>query len=112
MIERFADDIFVTGYAKLPSNITATKMYEVIAVGLLIKTYTGEIIEAECTLSTSLANRVVAGILIGKNIREMDDIEHELDVTYFGSAKKAIKTAVQNCKKKFESIFDNEDFEE
>jgi len=112
MNEKFADEIFVTGYAKLPSNITATKLYEVIAVGLLIRTQTGEIIEAECTLSTSLANRVVSGILMGMNIKQIDEIEYLIDTTYFGSAKKAIKTAVQNCKKKYESIFVNEEYED
>lgn len=104
-----AEEIFLTGYAKLPSNITASKMYEVIAVGLLIKSKTGEILEAECTLSTELANKFVARMLVGKNINHMDDIEKVINMSYFGSAKKAIKTAIHNCKKKFDSIFSSEE---
>jgi CheY-specific phosphatase CheX len=104
-----AEEIFVTGYAKLPTNITASKMYEVIAVGLLIKSETGEILEAECTLSTQLANKFVSRMLVGKNINQMDEIENVIDISYFGSAKKAIKTAAQNCKKKFDAIFISEE---
>ncbi|KUK74116.1 MAG: hypothetical protein XD91_0164 [Clostridiales bacterium 38_11] len=105
MNQILAEEIFVTGYAKLPTNITASKMYEVIAVGLLIKSETGEILEAECTLSTQLANKFVSRMLVGNNINQMDEIENVIDISYFGSAKKAVKTAVQNCKKKFDSIF-------
>jgi CheY-specific phosphatase CheX len=104
-----AEEIFLTGYAKLPSNITASKMYEVIAVGLLIKSETGEILEAECTLSTQLANKFVSRMLVGKNINQMEEIENVIDISYFGSAKKAIKTAAQNCKKKYDSILISEE---
>ncbi|HAE43860.1 MAG TPA: hypothetical protein DCG34_13250 [Clostridiales bacterium] len=109
MNQMLAEEIFLTGYAKLPSNITASKMYEVIAVGLLIKSATGEILEAECTLSTALANKFVARMLVGRNINRMEEIENVIDSSYFGSAKKAIKTAIQNCKKKFDSIFLSEE---
>ncbi len=99
-----ADEIFVTGYAKLPSNITASIMYEVIAVGLLIESETGRIIEADCTLSTQLGNRFVSKMLQNQNMNDMDQMIHVIDRSYFGSAKKAIKTAVLNCKKKYDSV--------
>ncbi|SHI58171.1 protein of unknown function [Dethiosulfatibacter aminovorans DSM 17477] len=109
MIDNIADEIIVTGYAKLPSNITARKLYEVIAVALLVKTQTGEIIEADCTLSTNLAKKFTNDMLKGKCLSDIDDIEYTIDTAYFGSAKKAIKTAVQNCKKRFDSLMDDED---
>jgi hypothetical protein len=108
MIDKLADEIFITGYAKLPSNITATKMYEVIAMGILINTYTGEIIEVDCTLSTEIGKKFISKILKGKNLNDIEEIENIIDISYFGSAKKAIKTAVQNCKKKYDSLFNDE----
>jgi hypothetical protein len=109
--EKIADEIFLTGYAKLPTHITASKMYEVIAVGMLVKAETGEILEVECTLSTALANRFVSKMLVGKSIQNIVAIEEVINASYFGSAKKAIKTAIQNCKKKYEGIY-SEDTDE
>jgi hypothetical protein len=109
MIDNIADEIIITGYAKLPSNITARKLYEVIAVALLVNTHTGVIVEADCTLSTNLAKNFTNDMLRGRSLNNMEDIEYTIDTAYFGSAKKAIKTAVQNCKKRYDSLLDEED---
>jgi len=106
MIHReFKDnEIFISGYAKLPSNITASKLYEVIAVVILVDKNTGNILDAECTLSTRLGRDFVNYILIGNNIKDVENISKEMDEKYFGSAQKAVVTAFKNCKKKFDSI--------
>ena len=106
MIHREFNDneIFVSGYAKLPSNITASKLYEVIAVVILVDKNTGDILDAECTLSTRLGRDFVNYILIGKNIKDVEIINKEMDEKYFGTAQKAVVTAFKNCKKKYDSI--------
>jgi len=98
------NEIFISGYAKLPSNITASKLYEVIALVVLVDKKTGKILEAECTLSTRLGRDFVNYILIGKNINDVEKISKEMDEKYFGTAQKAVVTAFKNCKKKYDSI--------
>jgi len=105
MHRKFKDnEIFISGYAKLPSNITASKLYEVIALVVLLDKNTGDILDAECTLSTRLGRDFVNYILIGNNINDVEKISKEMDEKYFGTAQKAVVTAFKNCKKKYDSI--------
>jgi len=98
------NDIFLSGYAKLPSNITARKLYEEIAVCIVVDKKTGEIRDAECTLSTMLGREFVNDIIIGCNLRDLDRANNILENNYHGSAQKAIITALKNCKKKFDVL--------
>lgn len=98
------DKVFVTGYAKLPQGITASEMYHVICLGLLVEKETGEIIDAECSLVTSLAKRVFRELVVGKDIKKMNDIEKDFVKVYYGSAKKALISAMRTCHEKYLQI--------
>lgn len=98
------NEIFISGYAKLPSNITASKLYEVIAVGLIVNKEDGTIIDSDCSLATSMAIDYVKGILKGENINKFEQIEKKINNHYYGSAKKSLISALFNCKRKFEEI--------
>jgi hypothetical protein len=88
--------VLFSGYAKLPTGITASEMYKVVGVILTIDVETGVIIEADCTLATRLARKHVASILVGHTLKNgPDPILHLVDKTYQGSAKKAIITAMR-----------------
>lgn len=100
------NEIFISGYAKLPSNITASKLYEVIAVGLIVNKEDGTIKDSDCSLATSMAIDYVKGLLIGENINEFDLIEKKINAHYYGSAKKSLISALFNCKRKYEEIID------
>ncbi len=95
---------FVTGYAKLPQGITASELYSVICVGLLVDKTTGLIIEAECSLVTSLANKVFSSLVVGKKITDIEEIEKGFVESYYGSAKKALISALRTCNEKYNQI--------
>lgn len=96
--------VFVTGYAKLPQGITASELYTVICVGLLVDKETGNIVDAECSLVTSLAKRVFKTLVVDQDIKDIDAIEAGFVETYFGSAKKALISAMRTCHEKYSQI--------
>ena len=104
MGDNMKNEAFVTGYAKLPQGITARELYSVICVGLLVDKKTGVIKDAECSLVTSLANRVFHSLVVGMDINDIEAIERGFVETYFGSAKKALVSALHTCHEKFNQI--------
>lgn len=100
------NDIFISGYAKLPKGITAAELYDVIAVGLLINKKTGEILDAEASLVLDVAQCFLKNNLIGKNINEIEYIERILKESYFGSARKAIVSALRTCHEKYRLVME------
>lgn len=96
--------MFVTGYAKLPQGITASEMYSVICLGLLVDHETGIINDAECSLVTSLAKRVFRELVVGKNLKDIHGIEKDFVEVYYGSAKKALISALRTCHEKYIQI--------
>lgn len=96
--------IFISGYAKLPKGITATELYSVIAVGLLVNANTGEILDADITLVTSVAKNFFRNCVIGENLNHIEPIEKMFTETYFGSARKAIISALRTCADKYKQV--------
>ena len=96
--------ILFSGYAKLPTGITASEMYNVIGIVVLVDTETGIITDADCTLATGLARRHVSTALIGRNITNgPDELIRLIDQIYQGSAKKAVITALRIIYDKYRS---------
>lgn len=90
------DTIFVTSYAKLPTAITAEKLYQVIAIGLEVEPLTGEIVDGDCTLATELGRDFFKRVVIGHNIETgSEELMKEFETRYQGSARKAILTALK-----------------
>lgn len=87
----------------MPTGITASEIYKVIGVVLLVNEDTGEIIQADCTLATAVARNHVSSILVGKQIANPDHLVRIVDTTYQGSAKKAIITAIRIIYDKYRS---------
>ena len=96
--------IFISGYAKLPKGITASELYSVIAVGLLINKHTGEILDAEASLVTDVAQTFFKNHLIGENINNIELIEKTFRECYYGSARKAIISALRTCHEKYGQV--------
>lgn len=95
------NEIFISGYAKLPQGITAAELYTVIAVGLVIDRDTGEIFEVDCTLSTDVAKNFVKKLVIGKNLNDIEAIENAFNERYHGSAKKALLSALRIANERY-----------
>jgi len=96
--------VLFSGYAKLPTGITASELYKIIGVIVLVNMETGEIVEADCTLATQLARKHVSSSLIGHNLNEGPEQPSQLiDQIYQGNAKKAIITAIRIIYDKYRS---------
>lgn len=88
--------VLFSGYAKLPTNITAEAVYNIMAVAVLVDQRSGIILEAEATMVTGLARRFIAELLVGYNLNDGPEGLMELLETYYhGSAKKALETALR-----------------
>ncbi len=99
--------VLFSGYAKLPAGITASEMYKVIGLVVIIEVDTGEIMEADCTLATYVARKCVSEVLIGQSLENgPDQALRLLDQVYHGSAKKAIITALRIIYDKYRSYKD------
>lgn len=91
----------------MPKGITATEIYGSVAVGILADIKTGEIIDIECSLVTNLARNFVRSIVKGHNLLEFDKIEKVFAKRYYGSAEKALITAIKRCSDKYIQIIEN-----
>jgi len=104
-----SNEILITGYAKLPQGITAKELYSVIAVGVIVEKHSGVIIDSDCSLATQIAKDFVKSILKGCLLGDIDSIEKKFKKYYFGSARKAIISAVKTCAEKYKQICENGD---
>ncbi|MEW5866039.1 MAG: DUF3870 domain-containing protein [Bacillota bacterium] len=94
--------MFFGGYAKLPTGITAEELYKIVGVGLEIDPVNGEIVDADCTLTTSTAKKVFRQLVIGRRIDEdMNVIVNDLKARYHGGAQKALITALKAVREKY-----------
>lgn len=106
-MDKSIKQVLFSGYAKLPTGITASEMYKVIGLVVIIEVDTGEILEADCTLATQVARKCVAEVLVGQTLKNGPDQALRLiDQVYQGSAKKAIITALRIIYDKYRSYKD------
>jgi len=90
------ETVFFTGYAKLPSNITAAKLYEVVAVGVEVDPNTCIIVDCDCTLATNVARKFVRSLILGYNLGEgIEGLTDSFEKRYYGSARKALITSLR-----------------
>jgi len=98
LVKTYNEDntIFITGYAKLPTNITAKKLYEVIAVGVEVDPITEVIVDCDCTLATDVAKKFFRKVTRGYCFRDgINPLILKFEKRYCGSARKAIITALK-----------------
>lgn len=101
--------VFFTGYAKLPSSITAEKMYEVIAVGVEVDPATGVIVDCDCTLATIVARNFFKKLVLGYNLSfGIEGLTNRFEKRYYGSARKAIITGLKIMYEKWLLVKENE----
>ena len=96
--------VLFSGYAKLPVGITASEMYKVIGLVLVVDEESGEILDADCTLATEVARKHVAKLIVGYSLNQSPEkLVRAVDQAYQGSAKKAIITAIRIIYDKYRS---------
>lgn len=90
------DLVLFSGYARLPSNTTAQKFYEELAMVAVIDMNTGVIHNVECTMVTGLAKEFVREIIVGYDMnRGVEELLKTLDYKYQGHLKKALASAIK-----------------
>jgi hypothetical protein len=96
--------VLFTGYARLPAGITAAKLSDVVGVAVEVDPETGKIVNAECTLATSLARDFFRRLVVGSGLdTEFASIVRTLESRYQGSAQKALVTALRTVLEKYQS---------
>jgi hypothetical protein len=94
--------VLISGYAKLPSNITSSKLYENIVVVIVVEMTTGEILEADCSLSTDLARRFVSELISGYNLEQgIGGLLALFEKRFHGSTRKALESALKIIYEKY-----------
>lgn len=99
-----SDTVYIVGDAKAPENNPITKQYQAFFITFVIHRETGEIVDAECAATVSLTKRFVSGLLIGKNILNLDALTSEVKDRYFGSSQKAVLVAIKDAQKKYKRL--------
>ncbi len=85
-----------SGYARLPSNTTAQKIYEELALVVVIDMNTGVVHNAECTMVTGLAKEFVSNLIIGYDMNQgIEPLVKEMEHRYQGHLKKALASSVR-----------------
>lgn len=96
------DTVFITGRAKLAEGLTAQIVYGIITVGLMIDKKTGEIMDAEFTLSTEAAKKFLRQVVLGYSLNDgLEPLLNIIDQRYYGDANKAIKAALKDIYKHY-----------
>ncbi|TYP53283.1 DUF3870 domain-containing protein [Thermosediminibacter litoriperuensis] len=101
-------EIIVTGYARLPDETTAQKLYTVVGVTLLIDAGTSIIKDADITLATTVAKDFFRRVVVGGNMEKFESILRVFENQYWGTAKKSIITALKICYLKYKEYLKSE----
>lgn len=100
--------ILLSGYAKLPANITAEAVYNVMAVAVCFDRRNGIIINAEASMVTELAKKFIFELLVGYNLNDgPEDLMESFEEFYYGNAKRAIETALRMVFSKYQDYLTN-----
>jgi hypothetical protein len=100
---RERNTVLLSGYAKLPTNITAEMVFEMLAVAVLFDRRSGIILEAEASMVTNIARKFIAELLVGYNLNDgPDELMEDFETYYHGNAKRALETAIRMIFSKYQ----------
>lgn len=104
------DLVLFSGYARLPSNTTAQKFYEELAMVAVIDMNTGVVHNVECTMVTGLAKDFVRDLIVGYDMnRGVEELLKTLEYKYQGHLKKALASAVKMIGTQYGELVKNKD---
>ena len=75
-----------------------------MVVGMVVDKDTGLILDVDCSLVTDLAKKFIKDLLVGKSLDHISEIEEALTLRYFGSARKALISAIKIAYEKYRQI--------
>ncbi|HIU64699.1 MAG TPA: DUF3870 domain-containing protein [Candidatus Avacidaminococcus intestinavium] len=104
LTEDLKETVLFSGYAKLPVGITASEVYKIIGLIVVVDIKTGVIIDADCTLATRAAREYLTKLMMGYDLDYgPEGMQAILEKQYQSSAKKAISTAFRIIHDKYRS---------
>lgn len=97
--------VLISGYAKLPANITSEEIYKTLVVVALVDMEFGTVVNAECSVVTDVAKNFIASMIIGYNLNDGPErLVARFDSLYYGQTKKAIETSMKMIFAKYREI--------
>ena len=88
--------VFLSGYAKLPDNTTAQKLYNHLVLVVTAEVPGGTILDADCTMATELGRRFIRELLMGYDLRRgPEPLVELLGQSYYGHLRKALQTCIK-----------------
>lgn len=97
--------ILLAGYAKLPSNTTASKMFDQLVLVADVDFESGVILDVDCSMATELGRRFVLTMMKGYNLnRGMEALLEEVNLKYFGHLKRALLTAIREVGQQYAEL--------
>ena len=99
------DLVLFSGYARLPANTPAQKMYEELVLVAVVDMNTGVIHEADCTVATELARKFVCGLLVGYDMnRGVEPLIAMAERKYQGHLRKALASSIKMIGTQFAEV--------
>lgn len=103
-MEKYSDNsVYLSAFAKLPSDMPSAEMYKAVDIGLVINPLSGEIEDASITLLTDEARSFIKQIILGYNVDKdsIDPLISKIKSRYFGTSQKAICVALKLVYEKY-----------
>lgn len=102
-----------SGYARLPSNTTAQKIYEELVLVMVIDMNTGVVHNAECTMVTGLAKEFVSNLIIGYDMNQgIEPLIRTFERRYQGHLKKALASSIKMIGTQYAEVRSNSEANE
>ena len=87
------DQLFLSGYAKLPDNTTAQKLYNHLVLVVTVQLPEGTILDADCTMATELGRKFIRELLTGYDLHQgPEPLVETLNHSYYGHLRKGLQT--------------------
>lgn len=97
--------VFLSGYAKLPENTTAQKLYNHLVLVVTVQTPEGIIQDADCTMATQLGRQFIQELLAGYDLhRGPEPLTTLLAQTYYGHLRRALQTCIKGICLQFDQL--------
>lgn len=97
--------VFIAGHGKLPSGSSAKTAYETLAVTVEVDRRYGVVLDADCTLATTVGRDFVRSLLRGFSLRnDMVFIINEVTQRYFGAVRSALIAALKDLEVEYQRL--------
>lgn len=102
-MKQFSDTtIYLSAYAKLPTDMPSGEVYKSLDIGLIIDYDTNKIEGASITLITDETKEFLKQIITGYNLKNgIEPLVEEIKKRYFGNSQKAICVALKLIYEKY-----------